>query len=957
MDVLIIDFGLYSGTVGGGQTVYRKLVEANPAIRFHYPSYRAEVESPPGNAFPIQIFSHFVDDPTFDVAASLGDRHFDVVDIPDFNYKGMQLVEAFRHLGGSVDTVALAMHGRLSRSFRHLWEPKSPDLLEAIIGDEQLLFHYADVRYGISQAYIDEMTAFEERPAHYMDPIGLYGLSALRPVDAPGDGLPMLLFVGRTERGKGPDIFVDIVSNIPPGLYSEAVIVGPHGEKVAPAMLGDMAFRRGMNLRFAGSLSHQDVLALYRQRCVVVMPGRQETLNLVALEALLSGCPTAIAPHLGVARALDEIFPGIPHLRIPIEEPVVAGQLIASLLQDYDERRRQLVDWVNKAKPAVRGKTLSEIYASPSSCDPAARTQAAGATRWHLDQAVRVATRVPVRGLDTDDVAVAVPEVLGPANPPLQRRKTTEDVIGLFRRWSGDVSAWLEVYKQLAATPDLSPEIADLKWQFLTLHHPRMSLDRVRRFRELARIEVLRGRPLIATAYELRVMRWLGEDHFKALPWVKEALVGAGFNQEAQVAELMFGEGRPHDRDKAIFEYLRGRTSTMMALPPPEFERAFDGRKGKGYRVAAVVSLYDAAEKLPRFLRALTSQGLFKAGRMEIILVDSGSPRDEGAVVQAVLGEQPEHLLYVRTRNRETIQCAWNRGIALARAPYLLFIGADEEMRPDALELLVDELDKNDAVDWVQASAVALEVDPRGVYSGDANLFDRKWVDGDALYLDTAFVGHVVGVYRKALHDRVGLYDPTFRAAGDTEFKIRALPYMRVRSLPLVLGRYVNYPEIRTSANCFAEIEDLRAWYLHRTPAGMRYAFGERHPRDIGGLLASTLQHQKSYLGHVSSDADLAILAADLLAEKDPSSPMLQYREGSLALQRLWRRADLLLGDWSIGEAQGISPEAMEKEVLAIGAAVNQIARHHGRLRGLGVAEDYHFFNDNRCEQHSWIWK
>ena len=35
MDVLIADFDFFS-TAGGGQTYYRKLVEQNPDIRFHF---------------------------------------------------------------------------------------------------------------------------------------------------------------------------------------------------------------------------------------------------------------------------------------------------------------------------------------------------------------------------------------------------------------------------------------------------------------------------------------------------------------------------------------------------------------------------------------------------------------------------------------------------------------------------------------------------------------------------------------------------------------------------------------------------------------------------------------------------------------------------------------------------------------------------------------------------------
>ena len=98
--------------------------------------------------------------------------------------------------------------------------------------------------------------------------------------------------------------------------------------------------------------------------------------------------------------------------------------------------------------------------------------------------------------------------------------------------------------------------------------------------------------------------------------------------------------------------------------------------------MSVIISLYNAADKLPLFLTAIRSQSLLATKQMELIFIDSGSPADEYRALTATLAHFSLPYLYVRTRVRESIQTAWNRGIALARAP-IEFLGVDEAVTPD----------------------------------------------------------------------------------------------------------------------------------------------------------------------------------------------------------------------------------------------------------------------------------
>jgi hypothetical protein len=229
------------------------------------------------------------------------------------------------------------------------------------------------------------------------------------------------------------------------------------------------------------------------------------------------------------------------------------------------------------------------------------------------------------------------------------------------------------------------------------------------------------------------------------------------------------------------------------------------------------------------------------------------------------------NAVYARSAQRETIQAAWNRGIGLARAPYLVFLGVDETLYPETLGLLASELDRSPEVDWVMGDSLVTRVETNGLLKEDVMKYDRTGAGKDHAYLETCYLSWVGGMYRKSIHERFGYYDESFGAAGDTEFKNRILPHIRVKFIPRTLGLFLNYPEGNTTASPRAEIEDLRAWYIHRTVAGVRYAFADRPVSEAEKLLALSLGYRKSYCGHLSSDIDYAKALAEYLCRRGSS--------------------------------------------------------------------------------------
>ena len=77
------------------------------------------------------------------------------------------------------------------------------------------------------------------------------------------------------------------------------------------------------------------------------------------------------------------------------------------------------------------------------------------------------------------------------------------------------------------------------------------------------------------------------------------------------------------------------------------------------YLVSAIISTYKSESFIRGRLEDLESQTI--TDQLEIIVVDSNSPENEKAIVQE-FQQKHSNIKYIRTKERETIYTAWNRG-------------------------------------------------------------------------------------------------------------------------------------------------------------------------------------------------------------------------------------------------------------------------------------------------------
>lgn len=207
-----------------------------------------------------------------------------------------------------------------------------------------------------------------------------------------------------------------------------------------------------------------------------------------------------------------------------------------------------------------------------------------------------------------------------------------------------------------------------------------------------------------------------------------------------------------------------------------------------GPLVSAIVSTYKSGRFIRGCLEDLTSQTLFKKGLLEIIVVDTGSPENEGSVV-AEFQERYAGVNYIRTEDRKTIYAAWNTGVEAAKGKYLTNANTDDRHRADALEFMATYLEQHPEAGVVYGDQLITNV-PNDTFAQTEATERWGWPEFTYEELERRCILGSQPMWRRQLHDAHGMFISELRCAGDYEFWLRIGKREKIVRLPEVLGLY-----------------------------------------------------------------------------------------------------------------------------------------------------------------------
>lgn len=184
-----------------------------------------------------------------------------------------------------------------------------------------------------------------------------------------------------------------------------------------------------------------------------------------------------------------------------------------------------------------------------------------------------------------------------------------------------------------------------------------------------------------------------------------------------------------------------------------------------GELVTVVVAVLNRAEQLPRCLQSFVEQ---RHSAKELVVIDGGS--SDGST--AVLTEFDEHISHWESEADRGIYHAWNKALNYARGEWICFLGADDYFwNADALATAARHLATAYPPYRVVYGQVAL-VTERGRV---VELLGETWTRVGSRFRSRMSLPHQGVFHHRSLFAEWGLFDESFRIAGDYELLLREL--------------------------------------------------------------------------------------------------------------------------------------------------------------------------------------
>lgn len=190
--------------------------------------------------------------------------------------------------------------------------------------------------------------------------------------------------------------------------------------------------------------------------------------------------------------------------------------------------------------------------------------------------------------------------------------------------------------------------------------------------------------------------------------------------------------------------------------------------------ISIIIATFNAAKTLKKCLDSIVPQ---LTDNVELVIVDGGSIDNTNDIIKSYGDKVAIHI----SEPDEGIYDAWNKGIKVSHGNWIMFIGADDVLLPNALNNYLSFISKIDNIDFISCKIKSIKEDGTFLqYTGKKWSYKRCRINMD--------VTHVGSLTNKKYFQRIGLFDSSYKICGDYDLLMRGGEGMRALFLDKVIA-------------------------------------------------------------------------------------------------------------------------------------------------------------------------
>lgn len=209
-------------------------------------------------------------------------------------------------------------------------------------------------------------------------------------------------------------------------------------------------------------------------------------------------------------------------------------------------------------------------------------------------------------------------------------------------------------------------------------------------------------------------------------------------------------------------------------------------------KVSIITSMFKPGKNLKPFLDDIVNQTYFES--CELIIIDVNSTDAEKAIIKSYEDKYP-NIIYNNLLKDPGIYGCWNEAIKLSSGKYLTNANLDDRRSNVNIEHAVRFLENNPEIDLVYSEAYLTEK-PLETYeknSSSGKVYPILPFSKEAMI---KCLPGCMPLWKKSIHDKVGLFDDKYKSAGDWEMWLRMVSAGSIfHKLDGIYGLYYMNPE------------------------------------------------------------------------------------------------------------------------------------------------------------------